>query len=37
MSFWAATVITNLVSVIPFYGFLIVVWFWEVLVLMCLL
>merc|ERR1712000_451900 len=28
MSFWAATVITNLVSVIPFYGFLIVVWFW---------
>jgi len=28
MSFWAATVITNLASAIPFYGKDIVIWFW---------
>ena len=28
MSFWAATVITNLFSAIPFYGKIIVVWLW---------
>lgn len=28
MSFWAATVITNLSSVIPFFGALIIVWIW---------
>lgn len=28
MSFWAATVITNLASAIPFYGHDIVYWFW---------
>ena len=32
MSFWAATVITNLASAIPIYGTDIVVWFWELLV-----
>lgn len=32
MSFWAATVITNLASAIPLYGFLLVIWFWELLV-----
>tara|TARA_Y100001972_G_scaffold107119_1_gene136003 strand:- start:561 stop:749 length:189 start_codon:yes stop_codon:yes gene_type:complete len=34
MSFWAATVITNLASAIPFYGKDIVIWFWDHLVLM---
>ena len=28
MSFWAATVITNLASAIPYYGNEIVFWFW---------
>lgn len=28
MSFWAATVITNLASAIPIYGFILVIWFW---------
>merc|ERR1711870_99556 len=28
MSFWAATVITNLASAIPIYGKSLVVWFW---------
>ena len=28
MSFWAATVITNLFSVIPIFGNLIVFWLW---------
>jgi hypothetical protein len=37
MSFWAATVITNLASAIPIYGVDVVIWFWELLVLMCLL
>lgn len=32
MSFWAATVITNLASAIPEYGFNLVVWFWDHLV-----
>ena len=32
MSFWAATVITNLASAVPIYGTDIVVWFWELLV-----
>ena len=32
MSFWAATVITNLASAIPIYGLDIVVWFWVLLV-----
>ena len=31
MSFWGATVITNLFSVIPFVGDKIVIWLWEVL------
>ena len=34
MSFWAATVITNLASAIPFIGNDIVIWFWDLLVLM---
>lgn len=34
MSFWGATVITNLASAIPFIGNDIVVWFWVHLVLM---
>lgn len=34
MSFWAATVITNLASAIPFIGNDIVIWFWVHLVLM---
>jgi len=29
MSFWAATVITNLVSVVPFVGQAIVIWLWS--------
>ncbi|MCR9074059.1 MAG: hypothetical protein NXI18_20415 [Alphaproteobacteria bacterium] len=32
MSFWAATVITNLASAIPIYGKSLVVWFWVLLV-----
>ena len=32
MSFWAATVITNLASAIPFIGNDIVIWFWVRLV-----
>lgn len=28
MSFWAATVITNLASAIPYFGFSIVIWLW---------
>ena len=36
MSFWAATVITNLASAIPFIGNDIVIWFWVHLVLMYL-
>ena len=34
MSFWAATVITNLASAIPYIGNDIVIWFWVHLVLM---
>jgi quinol-cytochrome oxidoreductase complex cytochrome b subunit len=34
MSFWAATVITNLASAIPFCGKILVIWFWVLLVLM---
>lgn len=34
MSFWAATVITNLASAIPFFGKDIVIWFWVHLVSM---
>lgn len=37
MSFWAATVITNLASAIPFIGNDIVIWFWDHLVWMYLL
>jgi quinol-cytochrome oxidoreductase complex cytochrome b subunit len=37
MSFWAATVITNLASAIPYIGNDIVIWFWVLLVLMFLL
>lgn len=33
MSFWGATVITNLASAIPFIGNDIVIWFWVLLVL----
>ena len=36
MSFWGATVITNLASAIPFIGNDIVVWFWVRSVLMFL-
>jgi ubiquinol-cytochrome c reductase cytochrome b/c1 subunit len=32
MSFWAATVITNLASAIPYIGNDIVIWFWGLLV-----
>ena len=32
MSFWAATVITNLASAIPIVGNDIVIWFWVLLV-----
>lgn len=35
MSFWAATVITNLASAIPIIGNDIVIWFWVLLVWMC--
>ena len=34
MSFWAATVITNLASAIPGYGKVAVIWFWVLLVSM---
>lgn len=37
MSFWAATVITNLASAIPYIGNDIVIWFWVLSVLMFLL